>query len=95
MLEYLRPGELNAVHDDIVHPDSPAYQDDIAHIADVLADPTDQRTLDYVAQFLRSLAKDTKDSTLANAAHQPARTQSQGTPSRQPGSGSAGAQEAI
>ena len=95
MLEYLRPGGLNAVRGDIVHPDPPAYQDDIAHIADVLADPTDQRTLDYVAQFLQSLAKDSKDSTLTNAAHQLARSQPQGAPGRQPGSGRAGAQEAI
>ena len=34
-----------------------AFHDDMAHIADVLGDKTDNKTLDYVAQFLCGVAR--------------------------------------
>ena len=75
-----RPGVLEAVQDQVVHPDPLAYQDDMAHIADVLTGPTDQRTLDYVAQFLQSVARDAQDGVLRDAAQKLAASQTQGTP---------------
>ncbi|KIC46884.1 response regulator [Ruegeria sp. ANG-S4] len=75
-----RPSGLEAVQDDTVHPDPMAYQDDMAHIADVLAGPTDQRTLDYVVQFLSGVARDAEDTVLAEAARQLATSREQGAP---------------
>ncbi|MTI00787.1 response regulator [Roseibium sp. RKSG952] len=75
-----RPGGLHAVRDEVIHPDPMAYQDDMAHIADVLTGPTDNRTLDYVAQFLRAVARDAEDMVLAEAAQQLAASQSRGAP---------------
>ncbi|SDW69402.1 Response regulator receiver domain-containing protein [Ruegeria halocynthiae] len=75
-----RPGDLNAVREDIVRPDPLAYQDDMAHIADVLTGPTDQHTLDYVAQFLQSVARDAEDAVLAEAAHELAQSRAKGSP---------------
>ncbi len=75
-----RPSGLDAVRDDIVHPDPLAYQDDMAHIADVLAGPTDQRVLDYAAQFLQSVARDAEDNVLAEAARQLASSRAKGAP---------------
>lgn len=75
-----RPCGLEAVEDEIVQPDPVAYQDDMAHIADLLAGPTDQRTMDYVAQFLCSVARDAKDTVLSNAAEQLAASRERGSP---------------
>ncbi len=75
-----RPSDLGTVKDDIIHPDPLAYQDDMAHIADVLTGPTDQRTLNYATQFLQSVARDANDTTLAEAVHELARSQSKGAP---------------
>lgn len=75
-----RPCGLEAVRDNIVHPDPLAYQDDMAHVADVLTGPSDQRTLDYAAQFLQSVARDADDTALAEAARQLATSRTQGGP---------------
>ncbi len=75
-----RPGGLDAVRDDIVQPDPLAYQDDMAHIADVLTGPTDQRTLDYAVQFLQSVARDAEDTVLAEAARDLAQSRVRGAP---------------
>ena len=75
-----RPTGLHAVRDDIIRPDPLAYQDDMAHIADVLTGPTDHRTLDYAAQFLTGVARDAQDSVLAEAAQQLAASRASGLP---------------
>lgn len=75
-----RPSELHAVRDEAILPDPLAYQDDMAHIADVLASPNDHRTLDYAAQFLRSVAREADDLVLAKAAQDLAASRSEGTP---------------
>lgn len=75
-----RPNGLDAVRDEVIHPDPMAYQDDMAHIADVLTGPTDHRTLDYAAQFLRGVARDADDTVLAEAARQLATSRAQGAP---------------
>ena len=75
-----RPCELSLVRDETICPDPLAYQDDMAHIADVLAGPTDHRTLDYVAQFLSSVARDAQDPALAEAAQQLALSRTNSAP---------------
>ncbi|WP_171134747.1 response regulator [Ruegeria sp. HKCCD7221] len=75
-----RPNSLHAVRDEVIIPDPMAYQDDMAHIADVLAGPNDHRTLDYAAQFLRGVAQDADDAVLADAARKLATSRAEGTP---------------
>lgn len=61
-----------------VEPDPIAYRDDMVHVADVLEDVHDARTLDYIVQFLGGVARSAKDSELLQA-----------TPTRWPQSGRA------
>lgn len=75
-----RPVGLESVRDETILPDPLAYQDDMAQIADVLAGPTDQHTLDYAAQFLLGVARDAEDTVLADAAQKLAQIRSQGSP---------------
>ncbi|WP_170504581.1 response regulator [Ruegeria arenilitoris] len=75
-----RPNNLHAIRDEVIHPDPMAYQDDMAHIADVLAGPNDHRTLDYAAQFLICVARDAEDTVLADAAQKLAETRAGGGP---------------
>ena len=75
-----RPSGLHAIRDEVIRPDPMAYQDDMAHIADVLAGPTDHRSLDYAAQFLRGVAREADDPVLAEAAHKLSASRARGTP---------------
>ncbi|WP_281972676.1 response regulator [Ruegeria faecimaris] len=75
-----RPCTLHAVQDEVICPDPMAYQDDMAHIADVLAGPNDHWSLDYAAQFLRGVARDAEDTVLAEAAQQLAASRAAGMP---------------
>jgi len=63
-----QPVGLREVSDEEISPDPIAYQDDMAHIADVLKDPADETVLDYVAQFIRGVAHSAQDKTLEQAA---------------------------
>jgi len=61
---------------DRIEPDPLALRDDLIHAADVLdqcPDDPDDRTLDYVAQFLAGLARSAADAPLAAAAEALAR----------------------
>jgi len=52
-----------------IAPDRIALRDDLAHVAEVLATSgSDGDTLDYIAQFLSSLAQDAQDRPLGRAA---------------------------
>lgn len=62
-----QPNGPRAVSDEIVRPDPIAYHDDMAHVADVLEENNDNRTLDYVAQFLGGVARSAKDHGLLKA----------------------------
>ena len=75
-----RPIGPTSVRDDVINPDPLAYQDDMAHIADLLAGPADTRTLDYAVQFLRGVARDAKDPILMDAAEKLAHSRAQGAP---------------
>jgi DNA-binding response OmpR family regulator len=54
--------------DETIHPDLLAFQDDMAHVADVLNVSQEDKMLNYVAQFLGGVARSVGDSSLAEAA---------------------------
>ena len=62
-----RPNGPRPVPQDLVEPDPIAYRDDMAHVADVLDESSDMRTLDYVAQFLGGVARSAQDNELMMA----------------------------
>ncbi|MDF3414575.1 response regulator [Sulfitobacter sp. M57] len=73
-----RPKGPRQVDNTDVAPDRLAYQDDMAHIADVLDEGLDDHTLDYIAQFLSGLARSADDPVLENAARALARKRAMG-----------------
>lgn len=75
-----QPQGLRSVVDDVVQPDEIAFQDDMAHVADVLNDASDERTVDYVAQFLTGVARSAEDEPLLTAATQLAKVRAAGQP---------------
>lgn len=74
--DHLRPSGLRLVTAETVEPDPIAFQDDLAHIADLLSTSDDQRSIDYITQFLTGVARSANDDaleaasiTLASRAH--------------------------
>ena len=63
-----RPSGPRAVSDEEVFPDIIAFQDDMAHIADVLENRENENALDYVAQFIAGVARSAHDKGLEQAA---------------------------
>ena len=63
-----RPAGPRALCGDDLRPDPIALRDDLARAARVLEDTWDDRTLDYVAQFVGSVAQTAQDDRLARAA---------------------------
>lgn len=62
-----RPGGLRNLNDETVSPDPIAYQDDLAHMADILSGASDDTTMDYVAQFLTGVARSAEDEVMLRA----------------------------
>ncbi|MGR3616769.1 MAG: response regulator [Paracoccaceae bacterium] len=75
-----RPAMLRPCSDEVVTPDAMAFQDDMAHIADILNAAENEAVLDYVAQFLRGVARSAGDTSLAQAAEGLATCRASGTP---------------
>jgi DNA-binding NarL/FixJ family response regulator len=73
-----RPSGLREVPDEVINPDRMAFHDDMAHVADVLADSEDESVLDYVAQFLSGVARSAEDTSLEKAAAALARARASG-----------------
>ena len=63
-----RPGGPRHMNDEQVSPDPIAYQDDLAHMADLLSCGQDETTTDYVAQFLTGVAGSASDDPMLQAA---------------------------
>ncbi len=63
-----QPCGPRSLNDDEVSPDVIAYQDDMAHIAGLLSEGTDGKTIDYVGQFLSGVARIAHDEALGKAA---------------------------
>lgn len=75
-----QPPGPRRIDDDAVEPDPIAYHDDMAHAADVLTDTSDEKMLDYAAQFLRGVASSARDDVLAGAARKLADARAAGRP---------------
>ncbi|MFV2053466.1 response regulator [Aliiroseovarius sp. YM-037] len=65
-----------------VEPDKIAFRDDLAHIASVMTNASDVKTVDYVAQFVGGVARSARDSTLEAAADALVRDRAEGLPTR-------------
>lgn len=76
-----RPKAPRAINEEEVEPDPIAFQDDMAHVADVLDTREDDRALDYVAQFLGGVARIARDDDLETAAAELAKKRAQGVAS--------------
>lgn len=76
--EAQQPRGPRILYDDTVVPDRMAYRDDMNHAATLLEEDADGQILDYVAQFLRGVARSAEDNMLAEAAHDLATRRSQG-----------------
>ncbi len=63
-----RPIGLRSLSSDEIVPDRVALRDDLTHVASVLSAPMDDQTLEYLTQFLGSLAQSANDVGLAEAA---------------------------
>lgn len=62
-----RPMGPRAVNEELVCPDTLAYRDDLAHAAELLCDGSDDKVLDYVAQFVTGIARSAADAPLITA----------------------------
>lgn len=62
-----QPPAPRVLRDDAIVPDTTAYRDDIAHVAELLAAGEDEGVLDYVTQFLEGVAVLAGDSPLRDA----------------------------
>ena len=63
-----RPKGPRRLDETYIYPDKLAFQDDMTHIADVMEEPLTEHALDYIAQFLRGVARSADDKTLEKAA---------------------------
>lgn len=75
-----QPSGPRQITDETVEPDPIAFLDDMAHAADVLNDTQEEKSLDYVAQFVGGVARSAGDTPLARAAENLARARSEGRP---------------
>lgn len=77
-----QPPGPRAVPGGSVSPDPVAFADDMAHAAEILSADGDDRALDYITQFLRSVAQSAQDRDLGAAAAALALRRAEGAPSR-------------
>ncbi len=85
-----QPIGLRRLPDEEVEPDRLAFQDDMAHAADILGDLADGKALDYVTQFVGGVARSAQDNALAEAADALARSRAAGVPVAEPAARMAG-----
>ncbi|MEO1306520.1 MAG: response regulator, partial [Pseudomonadota bacterium] len=76
-----RPSGPREISRETVSPDPLAMRDDLAHIANILSGSANEDILDYVAQFLASLATTATDAPLAKAAQDLSDVRANGQPS--------------
>lgn len=75
-----QPSGPRQISDETVEPDPIAFLDDMAHAADVLSASQEEKSLDYLAQFVGGVARSAGDGPLAKAAENLARARSEGRP---------------
>ncbi|ABG30829.1 response regulator [Roseobacter denitrificans] len=73
-----QPAGLRELPDEIIHPDLMAFQDDMAHIADVLGGEDNETAIDYAAQFIGGVARSAQDTGLEQAADALAKARASG-----------------
>ncbi len=73
-----QPEGLRVLTDEVVQPDEVALRDDLATAASFLEDPSDDRAMRYLSQFLGGLARSTDDPQLEEEAHTLALLQANG-----------------
>lgn len=73
------PREIN---NEEITPDPIAYHDDMTHVADILGEQSDDRTLDYIAQFVTGVARSAHDQALEAAGAALAAARNSGRPAR-------------
>lgn len=59
---------LRVLPDDVIQPDPSGLRDDLAHVADILANAQDTAAVDYIAHFLAGIARSSHDPVLEAAA---------------------------
>ena len=74
------PAGLRVVTNEQIRPDTIALRDDLSHIAEIISADTDERTLDYLINFIAGIAKSANDAALSNAAKELAACRSSGRP---------------
>lgn len=77
-----RPLGLRSVRTDVLAPDPVAFREDMAQMAEILEGPVDDYTIDYVALFLRGVARTAEDEALETAASDLADARLRGMPVR-------------
>jgi len=75
-----RPGGPRQLSDEEVNPDPIAYQDDLAHMADIIGTADDDGTMDYITQFLSGVARSAQDESMLQAVHALAKRRETGEP---------------
>jgi len=75
-----RPRGPRTLMDENVEPDPIAFQDDMAHISDVLSEEHGPRVLDYVTQFLNGVATSAQDHELKKVTERLALSRAEGAP---------------
>lgn len=68
------------INNESIRPDTIAFLDDMAHMAELLNNQLDDKTLDYVAQFINGVARSAEDEPLAQAATDLAHARASGAP---------------
>lgn len=59
-----QPTGPRALSQEVLEPDDMALMDDLSHVGDLLDKKSDEKTLDYVAQFLGGVARSARDKKL-------------------------------
>ncbi|SHH63673.1 response regulator [Marivita hallyeonensis] len=75
-----QPYRLRTVSNQTFQPDPIAFREDMAHMAEILDGPVDNRMADYIALFLRGVARTAEDAVLERAASELADARANGTP---------------
>lgn len=63
-----QPDGPRIVSNEVLTPDLVAYRDDLAHAAEILFEPVEDNSLDYLAQFVGGVARSAHDEQLERAA---------------------------
>lgn len=75
-----QPPGPRLITDEVVEPDIVAYHDDLTHVVEVLRNTDDDKTVDYVTQFLGGVARSVHDEKLDRAVSRLAKLRESGGP---------------